>query len=119
MTIRTLPNSSTLALVLFATPSMLCAQMADPPQTPVTPEIPMPPGAPNPSSPPDEVPAQPAVPDLPQEYNRTMASTPSESAAYPPCSVTLQDQCTNTKPEADVKAVRPAKITKHRRHHKR
>jgi hypothetical protein len=116
MTMHSLANVSVFSLALLASPSLLSAQMADPPQTP---EIPMPPGSPGPSAPPIEVPAQPASPEIPPDTTAKMVAMPADPSAYPPCSATRQDQCTNTRPEADVKAVHPAKAPMHRRHHKR
>jgi hypothetical protein len=117
MTFRTLVNHGVLSLALFATPGMLLAQIADPAKTPAEPEIPMPPGPPSSPMPPVEVPAPPATPDVPPEHIARMASLPMEPSAYPPCSATLQDQCTNTRAEADVKAVHQAVMPMHNRDH--
>ncbi|MEO5597420.1 MAG: hypothetical protein ABIQ66_02250 [Novosphingobium sp.] len=45
-----------------------------------------------------------------------MAAAPSGPGVYPPCSATLQDECTNTRPEADYKA---STHSRRMRHHKR
>lgn len=116
---KTLANASAFSLALIAMPSALCAQMADPPQTPAPPDIPMPPGSPVPLLPPVEVPSEPATPDVQPEHIAKKERVPTVQFAYPPCSATIQDQCMNTRPEADIKAVRPIKKVPHRRHHKR
>ncbi len=111
-----LMKAGALSLSLIAAPATLSAQGTQPPETPVTPDIPMPPGSPNPSLPPVEVPAPPATPDLPPEHIASLGASPAAKSAYPPCTATLQDQCTNTRPEADVKAARPNKMPVHRHH---
>lgn len=111
-----LMKASAFSLTLIAAPAMLSAQGTPPREAPVTPEIPMPPGTPNPSPPPVEVPAQPTTPDLPPEPIASVLVPHAAQNVYPPCTPTLQDQCTNTRPEADVKATRPNKMPMHRRH---
>ncbi len=106
MKLKLLLNAGAISLVLIAAPAMLSAQMADPQENPVVPDIPMPPGPSSPPMPPVEVPAPPATPDLPPEHTAKLGTVPGALSAYPPCSATLQDQCTNTLLEADVKAIR-------------
>lgn len=115
MKTRKLMKVGALSLTLIAAPAMLSAQDARPPETLVTPNIPMPPAPMNPSLPTVEVSAQPARPDMsPEHIGSLIASPQAVQNAYPPCTVTLQDQCTNTRPEADAKAVRPNKTPVHR-----
>jgi outer membrane biosynthesis protein TonB len=120
MTLNALTNASAFALVLMATPTMLSAQMTHPaptptaPETPATPEIPVSPDTPTPPMPPVEVPAEPVVPDTQPEHIAKILTEPAAQSVYPPCSATLQDQCT----EIDVSAARPHKMAMHRRHHK-
>lgn len=114
-----LMKAGALSLALIGSPAMLSAQGAPPPETPVTPDIPMPPGSPNPSPTPIEVPAPPATPDLPPEHKANQVASPAAKNAYPPCTATLQDQCTNTRPEADVKTARPNEMSAHRHHRNR
>ena len=111
-----LMKASALSLALIGMPAMLWAQGEPVPETPATPDIPMPPGSPNPLPSPVEVPAPPTTPDLPPEHVASLVASPAAQNAYPPCTATLQDQCTNTRPEADVKATRPNKIPTHRHH---
>ncbi len=61
--------------------------------------------------PPPEVPAPPPAPDVPPP-----PPPPPAQAVYPPCSRTLQDQCTNTRPESDTKGGPPAHSVRHRPH---
>jgi hypothetical protein len=116
MKLKLIWKASTISLALLTAPAMLSAQMADPPETPAVPDIPMPPGPPATPLPPVEVPAPPAMPDLPPEHIAKLGTVPGTQVAYPPCSSVLQDQCTNTRPEADVKAIRHTVKAKRRPH---
>ena len=109
-----LMKAGAFSLTLIGTPTMLSAQGVPDPETPVTPDIPMPPGSPNPLPSPVEVPAPPTTPDLPPEHIASLGASRAAQHAYPPCTATLQDECMNTRPEADVKAPRPNKMPVHR-----
>jgi len=83
--------------------------MENPAPTPT--EVPAPTPMPDPASPPMPMPAQSesmpmnAAPGtMPGQQNTMMTNPPpAAQAVYPPCSATLQDQCTNTRREADYK----------------
>jgi hypothetical protein len=120
MNVKTLTQVGAIALALIAAPSMLNAQAGDPSVPPAAPDSTMQPAPPAPLLlPPVAVPAEPMARAVLPERMVGMAVAPNAQSAYPPCSATLQDQCTNTRPEADVKAVRPVNMPPRRRHHKR
>lgn len=89
------------------TPSMPEGNMPAEPASPAPAPMPaepmqdqtMPAPAPMPGEP---MPAQPMP--APQMAEPTASSAPQAQASYPPCSRTLQDQCTNTRRGSDTKA---------------
>ncbi len=55
-------------------------------------------------TPPSSAPAADAPPSPAPPEAGALSPPPQAQAVYPPCSRTLQDQCTNTKRESDTKA---------------
>ncbi len=121
-----------LPLVMFASPSMLMAQMTTPEMPGMPPEVPAAPhpgeGPPMPETPaPPALPETPAAPALPSDPATpsmpssappsaasamvqggirwaplSQVSAPAPQAAYPPCTREVQDQCTNTRKGTDL-----------------
>jgi hypothetical protein len=92
MLLKHLANVSALSLAPFAAPSLLAAQMAEPPVKPTAPDIPMPTETPNPATPPLEVPTEPEAPEVQPEKMPRTSILASELTYYPRCSATLQDR---------------------------
>jgi hypothetical protein len=97
MRVQSFVLKAILPVTLVAMSGVIAAQKPDPvpppaepaPPPPVPEAPPMPEAPPAPTPP--EVPAPPAAP------------APAPQAVYPPCTKTLQDQCTNTRRGSDVK----------------
>ena len=63
--------------------------------------------------------AMPAHDPMPAPTSALPAAQPPQ-AVYPPCSATVQDQCTNTRREADEKAsTRSMPMMRHKHHNRR
>jgi hypothetical protein len=118
MRVQSKPRFIVSALLLASVPVALTAQGAPPPMPdttpmpkepsmPAMPDMPAKPEAPTPPVEPasPEVMATPAASPAPVMAPMAVAPPPSAQAVYPPCSKTLQDQCTNVREGTRTKRV--------------
>jgi hypothetical protein len=116
MRVQSFALKAILPVTLVAMPGVVAARQSNPVPPPAepAPPPPVPEAPPTPEAPPaptpPEVPAPPAAPMPPEApATPTMAApsaaapAPAPQAVYPPCTKTLQDQCTNTRRGTDVK----------------
>jgi outer membrane biosynthesis protein TonB len=121
MTVRTkmmmILAGSTLMIGLPVTAQNASPEPGEMPQPDPAPASPMPAEVPAPSMPPETqpmpepMPAPSPGPQPPSAATPTMAPmvaqpAPPPQAVYPPCSATVQDQCTNTRAGTDRKRMR-------------